>query len=60
MQGKGFEPLHIKIAPIFILFNNRVNIYRAKYLRGEGDLNSYLLTHLMVPYLLQDFLDQLR
>jgi len=52
--------LHIKIAPIFILFNNRVNIYRAKYLRGEGDLNSYLLTHLMVPYLLQDFLDQLR
>jgi hypothetical protein len=52
MQGKGFEPLKIKIVKSFFCFNNRANCNRAKYLRGEGDSGSYLLTHLLVSYLL--------
>jgi hypothetical protein len=57
MQEKGCEPLYIKNARISYCFNNQVNSYRDKYLRGEGDSDSYLLTHLMAPYLLRDFFD---
>jgi hypothetical protein len=57
MQGKGFEPLDVKINLIFLLLNNRANHNRAKYLLWEGDSDSYLLTNLMVPYLLQNFFD---
>jgi len=44
----------------FSCFNNHANCNHDKYLRGEGDSDSHLLTHLMVPYLLRDFFDQLR
>jgi len=60
MQGEGFEPLQIKIALILFSFNNRINNFHAKYLRRAGDSNAYLLTNLMVSYLLWDFLYQLR
>ena len=55
MQGKGFEPLEIKIVKSFSCFHNRANSNRDKYLRGEGDSDSYLLTNLLTPYLLQEF-----
>ena len=58
--GKGFEHLGIKIGLIFFCFNYNANNYRDKYLRGEGDSDSYLLTNLMVPYMLQYFLDRYR
>jgi hypothetical protein len=55
MQEKGCEPLYIKNARISYCFNNQVNSYRDKYLRGEGDSNSYLLTNMLTSYLLQEF-----
>jgi len=58
MQGTGVEPLEIKVGLIFSCFNNSVNSYRVKYLRGEGDSDSYLLTNLMVSYLLNGHLPE--
>jgi hypothetical protein len=52
---KGIWTLDIEIDLIFFCFHNCANNNRDKYLRGEGDSDSYLLTNLMVPYLLQVF-----
>jgi len=51
MQGAGFEPLQIKIALILFSFNNRINNFRAKYLRGEGDSNSFGIFPMLKKYL---------
>jgi len=69
VQGKGFEPLDhksdhswieiivfLKMKSVFFFcFNNRANNNRDKYLLGEGDSDSYLLTNLLIPYLLSGF-----